>query len=154
MAETSEVRGCIIPLDLYYSVDDHTWAKPNDDGTVTIGMTDVAQNMAGPLLHARVKKVGAVRAKGRPVATVESGKWVGPVKTPVSGEIVAVNDAIAQDAKLINQSPYDSGWIVKMKPSNLDAELQEMKTGDEALEAYRKKMEDDDIKGCEHVEAA
>lgn len=154
MAEVGQARGCFIPLDLYYSVDDHTWAKVNDDGTVTVGMTDVAQNMAGPLLHARVKKVGAVRGKGKPVATVESGKWVGPVKTPISGEIVEVNEAIGQDAKIINQSPYDKGWIVKLKPTNLDAELAEMKTGEEALKAYQEKMENEDIKGCEHVEAA
>ncbi len=58
MAETQEIRGCVIRLDLYYDVDDHTWVRLNDDGTVTMGMTDVAQNMAGPLLHAKTKAVG------------------------------------------------------------------------------------------------
>ncbi|MFQ5632242.1 MAG: glycine cleavage system protein GcvH [bacterium] len=152
MAENPDVRGCIVPLDLYYNVGDHTWMQVNDDGTVTVGMTDVAQNLAGPLLHAKTKKVGTVRKKGKPIATVESGKWVGPVKSPVSGEIVEVNEDVVNDAKLINLSPYKRGWIVKMRPDNLDEELQEMTTGDNALEAYRKKIEEDNIKGCEHLE--
>lgn len=152
MAEYPDVRGCIIPLDLYYSVNDHTWVRVNDDGTVTVGMTDVAQNLAGPLLHAKAKKVGAVRARGKPLATVESGKWVGPVKSPLSGEIVEVNEDVVQDAKLINMSPYKRGWIVRLKPTNFDDEIKDMLTGDAALEAYRKKIEADDIKGCTHLE--
>ncbi len=152
MAETQEIRGCVIRLDLYYDVDDHTWVRLNDDGTVTMGMTDVAQNMAGPLLHAKTKAVGSTRKKGKPVATVESAKWVGPVKTPISGEIVEVNQTIEQDAKVINRSPYKEGWIVKMKPTNLDEELKDLKTGEEAVKAYKEKIEAEDIKACEHVE--
>lgn len=152
MATNPDLRGCIIPLDLHYSVTDHTWVRMNDDGTATVGMTDVAQNMAGPLLHAKAKKVGTVRAKGKPLATVESGKWVGPVKSPLSGEIVEINEAVVEDAKTINLSPYKRGWIVKLKPSNLDAEMADMLTGAAALAAYKKKIEDDNIKGCQHLE--
>jgi len=152
MPESEEIRGCLIRKDLYYAVDDHTWVQVNDDGTVTVGMTDVAQNMAGPILHVKTKSVGTVRPKGRPVATVESGKWVGPVKTPISGEIVEVNEQLAQDPKLVNRSPYRNGWIVRIRPTNLDAELVEMITGDQAVQAYREKIEKEDIKACEHVE--
>lgn len=152
MAENPEVRGCVLPLDLHYSVTDHTWVRVHEDGTVTVGMTDVAQNLAGPLLHARPKKVGAVRKKGKPLATVESSKWVGPVKSPLSGEILAVNDALAQDATLINRSPYKAGWIVKLRPSNFDRELGEMLTGQAAVDAYRARIEAEDIKACDHVE--
>ncbi|RMH83785.1 MAG: glycine cleavage system protein GcvH [Calditrichaeota bacterium] len=152
MADREEIRGCVILKHLYYAVDDHTWAQPNDDGTVTVGMTDVAQNLAGPILHARVKKVGTTRAKGKPIGTVESSKWVGPVKTPISGEIVEVNEALASDPQLLNRSPYKKGWIVKLKPSNLDEELKELHTGDDAVQAYREKIEKEDIKACEHLE--
>lgn len=152
MSDREEIRGCVILKDLYYAVDDHTWARVNDDGTVTIGMTDVAQNMAGPLLHAKTKKVGTVRGKGKPLATVESSKWVGPVKSPLSGEIIEVNDEVLQDAQIINRSPYKKGWLVKLKPSNLEAELKEMLSGDQAITAYREKIEKEDIKACEHVE--
>lgn len=154
MAETAEIRGCVIRKDLYYRVNDHTWMKVTEDGTVLVGMTDVAQNMAGPLLHARAKSVGTKRPKGRPIATVESSKWVGPVKSPVSGEIVEVNEKVAQNAHLINQSPYDDGWLVRMKPSDLETELEEMLTGDAAVEAYREKIESEDLKACEQVKGA
>ena len=152
MADNPEVRGCVLILDLHYNVTDHTWASVGADGVVTVGMTDVAQNLAGPLLHARPKKVGVVRKKGRPVATVESSKWVGPVKSPVSGEIVEVNEELSKDATIINRSPYKSGWIVKIMPSDLDQELGELLTGTDAVEAYREKIESEDIKACEHVE--
>jgi glycine cleavage system H protein len=152
MPDNPEVRGCVLPLHLHYNVADHTWVAVHDDGTASVGMTDVAQNLAGPLLHASPKKVGTVRQKGRPVATVESSKWVGPVKAPISGEIVAVNDVLATDAAVINRSPYKAGWIVRMRPSDLAADLAELLTGDAAVEAYRRRIEEQDIKACTHVE--
>ncbi|MBI2821603.1 MAG: glycine cleavage system protein GcvH [Acidobacteria bacterium] len=152
MSETQEIRGCVIRKDLYYRVEDHTWLRLNDNGTVSVGMTDVAQNMAGPLLHAKAKGVGTQRARGKPIATVESAKWVGPVKSPVSGEIVEVNQEVAQDAQTVNRSPYLQGWIVRMKPANLESELAEMVSGDAAVEAYRQKIERENLKTCIHVE--
>jgi glycine cleavage system H protein len=104
------------------------------------------------LLHAKAKGVGTKREKGKPIATVESGKWVGPVKSPVSGEVIEVNPNVGQNAKLINQSPYNAGWIVKMQPSNLQADLAAMSTGDAAVEAYRQKIEKENLKACAHVE--
>ena len=106
MGDHPEVRGCVLPLRLHYSVADHTWVELHDDGTVTVGMTDVAQNLAGPLLHAKPKKVGAARKKGKPVATVESSKWVGPVKSPLSGEVIALNEALAGDAVVQPQGQH------------------------------------------------
>lgn len=152
MSDREEIRGCVILKELYYSVWDHTWIRINDDDTVTVGMTDVAQNMAGPILHARVKKVGTQRKKGKPLGTVESSKWVGPVKSPVTGEIVEVNAALENDPQLINRSPYKQGWIAKLKPADLTNELKEMLSGDAAVAAYREKIEKEDIKGCTHVE--
>ena len=152
MSENPEVRGCVLPLSLHYSVGDHTWIRLEDDGTALIGMTDVAQNLAGPLLHAKPKKVGVVRKKGKPVATVESSKWVGPVKSPLSGEVVAVNETLASDAQVINRSPYKDGWIVKLRPTQLDEELATLLTGQPAVDAYRERIETEDLKACEHVE--
>ena len=147
-----EVRSCVLPLHLHYSVTDHTWVDLQQDGTVRVGMTDVAQNLAGPLLHAKPKKPGTVREQGKPLATVESSKWVGPVKSPISGEIVAVNEALAQDATLVNRSPYKAGWIVAMRPSKLNEELPGLLTGQAAVDAYRARIEAEDLKACAHVE--
>lgn len=146
-----KINECVLMTNLYYSVEENTWVRLNDDGTATVGMTDIAQSLAGPILHARAKKVGFQREKGKPIATVESGKWVGPVKSPLTGEIVAVNENLESDAQLVNRSPYNNGWILKLKPGNLDAELATLLTGDAAVEAYRAKITRDGIT-CTHIE--
>ena len=152
MSENGEVNNCLFPKNLYYRVEDNTWLQKNDDGTVTIGMTDMAQTLAGSILHATPKKVGQKRPKGKPIAVVESSKWVGPVKSPVSGEIVESNDSVKETPALINKSPYKQGWIVKIKPDNLDGDLAELLTGDPAVEAYRKKVEESNLEACVHCE--
>ena len=149
-----KINGCVVLKDYHYAVADNTWVNVNADNTVTVGMTDIAQNLAGPILHAKAKGVGTQRKKGKPIATVESGKWVGPVKCPVAGEIVEVNEGLASDAQLINRSPYNLGWVVKIKPDNLEADLAELVTGDAAVEAYRAKIEKDGIKACTHIEGS
>lgn len=149
-----KINGCVIVKDLYYAVEDNTWIRVNDDGTVTIGMTDIAQSMAGPILHAKTKSVGTARKKGRPIATVESGKWVGPVKSPVTGEIVEVNEGLVSDAQLMNRSPYKDGWVVKMKAGNLDEDILDLVTGDDAVTAYKDKIEKDGIEECKHIEGS
>ena len=149
-----KVNGCVILKDLHYNVDNNTWIRVIDDSTVAIGMTDVAQNMAGPLLHAKTKKIGTARKLGKPIATVESGKYVGPVKSPVAGEITKINENLAGDAGLINRSPYNSGWIVEMKANDLQGDLAALVTGDAAVYAYKEKIERDNIQACEHIEGA
>ena len=146
-----KINECVVFTNLHYSVQDNTWVRVNDDGTITIGMTDVAQSLAGPILHARPKRAGVARKKGRPIATVESGKWVGPVKSPMTGEIVEVNENLGGDAQLVNRSPYNDGWIIKMKPDNLEEDLKELLTGDDAVEAYRQKIDGDGVT-CTHIE--
>lgn len=152
MSET--VNNCVIPTDRHLDVEEHVWASVEDD-VVTVGMTDPAQSLAKKFLHAHVKSEGKEVDKGDSVATVESSKYVGPVKTPVGGEIVEVNDKVASDAKTINLSPYDEGWIVKIDPSNLDADLEDTVMGEEAVEAYREAIEaDDNLDECEHIEGS
>jgi glycine cleavage system H protein len=152
MADYGDIKNCFFPLDLYYRVEENTWLRVNDDGTITVGMTDVAQSLAGSILHATPQKVGRTRKKGKPIAIVESSKWVGPVKSPVTGEIIESNDAVKKDPGLINKSPYKAGWIVKMKPENLNAELADMVTGQAAVDAYKNKIETENIDACVHCE--
>ena len=148
-----KVKGCVILKDLHYNINNNTWVRVIDDSTVVIGMTDIAQSLAGALLHAKTKSPGTARRLGKPIATVESGKYVGPVKSPVAGEITKVNEALAGDAGLINRSPYNDGWIVEMKADNLSADLGDMVTGDAAVAAYTEKIEQDGVE-CAGVEGA
>lgn len=142
------VRGCEIPEDLKYNVENNVWVREESDGTVTVGLTSYAGSLAGQIVSYTPKKVGKDVKKDKSCATVESGKWVGPAKTPVSGEVVATNDKVSADPSLINNDPYGEGWLVKIKPADLAGESADLKTGDDALAAFEDKMQADGFNGC------
>lgn len=152
MGDSVKIGKCVIQTDLHYLVEDHSWVRFNDDGTLTVGITDVAENMAGPILHVYPRKKG-MRQKGQSLATIESGKWVGPLKSPVSGEILEANAMLDKDPGVVNRSPYGDGWIVRMKPSKLDDEKKFFLTGDAAVEAYKKRIAEQNMKACDEVAA-
>lgn len=139
------VRGCNIPEDRYYWVEKHVWARLEEDGTVTIGITDVAQNMAKGIVNATPKDAGRTVQKGKSAGTLESGKWVGPVTSPVTGEIAAVNETMKGRPSLINSDPYGEGWFVRVKPTDWAGESTSLVTGDAAVAAYQKFMEEQNI---------
>ena len=142
------VRGCNIPDDLKYSVENNVWARVESDGTVTVGMTSYAASLAGQIVSFTPKKAGKDVKKDKSCATVESGKLVGPAKSPVSGEVAAVNDAVAAKPGLINQDPYGEGWLVRIKPEDLGADVANLVTGAAALAAFEAKMAADGFGGC------
>jgi glycine cleavage system H protein len=124
------------------------WARREADGTVTVGMTAYACALAGEIVAYTPKKVGRSVDLNKSLATVESGKWVGPVKAPVSGEVVAVNDALSGNAKGINADPYGNGWLVRVKPTAWDAESGALVTGGAVATAFEAKMTADGFAGC------
>jgi glycine cleavage system H protein len=129
------VNGCNLPEDLYYLVDGHVWCRPDGDLAV-VGITDVAQHLARTIIAVTPKRVGRVVDKGQSLATVESGKWVGPVPSPVSGEIVEINEAVVRDPATINRDCYEAGWIAKVRAQGWATEAAELATGSEGVEAY------------------
>jgi glycine cleavage system H protein len=133
-------------------VDFNVWIQKNEDGTLDLGMTDIAQSMAGNIIHCRPKKVGKSVKAGKSVATVESGKWVGPVKTPFAGEIVAANREVENDATILNRSPYKQGWIVRIQPSNFDENSGDLVSGDDAISGFDSYMAEKEIGDCKHCE--
>ncbi len=140
----SSVNGCNIPDTLYYVVEKHVWAKPDGD-LVLVGLTDVAQNMAKTVISVSLKGEGKPIKRGKSVATVESGKWVGPVPSPVEGEIVSINAELATNPGLINADPYGSGWIAKVKPVDWEADKAFLVTGDEGVEKYQEFLDSEGI---------
>ncbi len=142
------INGCNIPEDLLYDIDPEanafTWVKDNGDGTYTVGLTSVASAMAGKLVAYTPKKVGKTINKRRSVATIESGKWVGPVPAPFTGEIVEINEELKSNPSLVNEDPYGAGWIAKMKPSD-PSEIDQLMKGPEAVEALKKVIEEKGI---------
>ncbi|RMF29311.1 MAG: glycine cleavage system protein H [Chloroflexi bacterium] len=141
----AEINNCHIPEDLYYWPEKHVWARPEEDGTVTIGITDVAQHLAKGIINVTPKKVGRKLKRGRSAGTLESGKWVGPVTTPVTGEIVAVNETLKANPGLVNEDPYGAGWFARIKPADWETESQDLVTGAEGIEAYRRFLESEGI---------
>jgi glycine cleavage system H protein len=143
----STVRSCNIPEDLYYLVEKHVWARQVGD-LVEIGLTDVAQNLAKGIISVTPKKIGRNLRAQQSVATVESGKWVGPVPTPVAGEIAEVNAAVVAQPGLINTDPYGAGWVARVKASDWAAESAGLATGADGIAAYEAFLEAEGI-SCE-----
>lgn len=142
------VRGCNLPDDLFYNVDNNVWARREGDGTITVGMTAYACSLAGEIVSYTPKKIGKEIEQNKSVCTVESGKWVGPVKAPVTGEVIATNEAVSGKPGTINADPYGNGWLVKMKPTNWDGDSGSLVTGANVASAFETKMNADGFGGC------
>jgi glycine cleavage system H protein len=125
-----------LPGDLKYT-NEHEWLRQEEDGTVTIGITDHAQSALGDLVYVELPEIGIEVEAGDEMAVVESVKAASDVYAPISGEVVAVNEDLADDPEKINADAYGDGWIVRMKPSG-DSEAM---TPDE-YQAFLDELED------------
>ncbi len=140
-----DCNGCEFRPELYYDDQYQIWVRREEDGTLTVGMTDLSQTIAGKILHVRVRKPGTLRPAGKPVATIESGKWAGPVPNVFDCEIVEANHQVLEDPNLLNIEPYEA-WIARVKPAQgLDAALAAMVTGDAAEAGYCERARKEDI---------
>lgn len=142
------VRGCNLPDDLLYDVENHTWFKELDDGNVRLGMTTIATALAGRLVAVTPKKVGRSVDAGKSCATVESGKWVGPAKSAAGGNIVAVNEKLVEEPSLANDDPYGAGWLIVLKPDDWASVKPSLTPGTQVAPKYEAKMAADGFAGC------
>lgn len=111
-----QIAGFEFPDDLYYDKQ-HNWARV--EGNIVVqGMTDFGQRIAKEIVYVEIPPVGKAVTQGQTFMSMESGKWVGRVPALVSGKIVAVNEELEFEPSLINQSPFDQGWLVKIEMSN------------------------------------
>jgi len=106
-----------LPGDLLYT-NDHEWLRREDDGSVSIGITDHAQSALGDLVYVELPEVGLDIEEAGEMAVVESVKAASDVYAPIGGSIVAVNEALADEPEKINSDPYGDGWIVRVQPSD------------------------------------
>lgn len=133
---------CDIPEELTYDVERDVWIRFEGEFAV-LGMTDVAQTRCGKIAAISFRDVGKKVAQGKALATVESAKWVGPFPAPFSCEIVETNeDSFVRDILITNKEPYTTGWFVKVKPLNLEAERSHLVTGEEAAEKYKARIQE------------
>ncbi|ENU5815464.1 glycine cleavage system protein GcvH [Vibrio fluvialis] len=112
--------------------DSHEWVRDNGDGTVTIGISEHAQEMLGDVVFVELPEVDNECDAGESFSLVESVKAASDIYAPVSGVIVEVNEDLQDSPELINEQPYEGGWIVKVKMSDA-AELDDLKDAEEYL---------------------
>jgi glycine cleavage system H protein len=122
-----------IPTELKYTKS-HEWVRANEDGTITVGITDHAQTQLGDMVFVEMPEVGRTVTAGEECAVVESVKAASDVFSPVDGEVLKVNEALTETPELINQDPYGEGWLFRLQSSDsLDGLLDA--SAYEALEA-------------------
>lgn len=111
--------------DHYFYTEAHTWVHVDDDDIATVGITDFAQSELGDVVFVELPELEAEVTAGDEISVVESVKTASDIPAPVSGDIVAVNTLLAETPELINSSPYDKGWIFKIRINN-SSELEDL----------------------------
>ncbi len=104
----------MFPADLKYTKD-HEWLKPAADGTALVGITSYAQDALGDVVFVDLPEVGATFGQGEEFGTVESVKTVSELNLPAAGEVLEVNDTLADHPEAVNEDPFGRGWMVKIK---------------------------------------
>ena len=126
-----------VPTDLRYT-SSHEWVRLEDDGTVTVGITDHAQDALGDLVFVELPEIGSELAQGDACCVVESVKAASDIYMPISGEIVDTNQSLVDEPEIINNSSYDDGWIFKIKPTDED-DIEELMDAS----SYESELEDE-----------
>lgn len=111
------VRGLPFPDDLHYLVEHQVWARPEVDGTATVGITALGIRQAGEIYMCRPRQPGSVVERGRSIAVVELAKSIVSVKSPVSGEVVAVNPLLEDRPEWVHEDCYGQGWLARVRPA-------------------------------------
>jgi glycine cleavage system H protein len=106
-----------IPSDLDYT-EEHEYVRKGKDGSVEIGITDYAQGELGDVVYVELPKVGSKFNKHDVFGTIEAVKAVSELFSPISGEVVAINDRLDKEPALVNSDPYGAGWMIRIKPSS------------------------------------
>ena len=111
-------------------LDSHEWARLEIDGNVTVGISEYAQDLLGDIVFVELPEIGSAINQGDEVAVVESVKAASEVYSPVGGKILEVNNKLEDSPEIVNSSPYEEGWFIKIKPSD-NTELQSLLSPEE-----------------------
>lgn len=120
------------PSELKYA-SSHEWARLEEDGTVTVGITDHAQDALGDVVYVETPEVGDTLDAGDEAGVVESVKAASDIYSPISGEVLEINEALEEEPQLVNSDPYNDGWFFKLKPTDA-ADLDNLMSAEEYTE--------------------
>ncbi len=118
----AQFEGVYLPDDLYYQPEDHIWVRV-EGPLARVGLDALAQRSAGAVSAVRLKPAGRPAAVGRPFGTMEAGKYVGPLKAPIAGQVIEVNEQVMYRPSLLNTDPYGDGWLVLVEPEDAPRDL-------------------------------
>lgn len=121
-----KINHCLFPEGLLYDTENFVWVEVGKGRTVTLGITTILAYIAGRISTLKLKPVNTEVRKGKSVGTLESIRYFGVVRTPVSGRIVEVNHSIFDRPKLVNDFPYKQGWLARIEASNIDTDLNDL----------------------------
>ncbi len=124
-----EFEGFTLPDDLYYH-EEHSWARLENDGTVTVGMNDFFQKEAGEIVFVDMPEEDDEVEQGEVCGKLQSRKWIGKLCAPLSGAVIELNEELDDDFTRINSDPYGAGWIFKMTASRPEEELANLYHGE------------------------
>jgi glycine cleavage system H protein len=125
--------GLEFPDALHYAVEPQTWARPEADGSVTVGITALGIRASGEIYMCRPKGVGQAVEAGRSIAVVELAKSIVSVKSPLAGTVLAVNEGLAQQPELVHRDPYGQGWLARLQPTRWADDAALLVHGEEAV---------------------
>ena len=117
-----EISKCLFPDDILYDLEANVWVRRESDKITTLGITCIYSSVAGRIETVKFKPIGTFLERGKSVATIESTKFFGAVRTPVSGELVEINQELLSKPSLANKYPYSNGWFARIQPSGRDEE--------------------------------
>ncbi len=132
--------------DRFYN-SNHLWMEKDESGHVTVGMDELGLDSLGDLAYLTLPGVGTPVEMGKAMGSMEAAKMTGELYAPVSGIVIEKNDAVLQNPLLVNEEPYDKGWLVKIKPTNWEEESVSMVTGDKLAPWIEAEIERFETKG-------
>ena len=125
---------CEFPDDALYDADGLVWVRRETSGDVVLGITSIQAAVAGRLTQVTSRTLGVEYGPGRSLGTLESGRYFGPIRTPVRATLVAVNEAVLAAPKLLSEKPYAEGWFARLRPTSWDEDRGAVKPAEEVKE--------------------
>lgn len=138
-----EIDSCEFPEDLHYDLESLTWLRVISPSQVRLGATSLLVGLAGKLIKVKPRPGVKSVERGRSLGTLQSAKYFGPLRTPVSGRVTEFNDEVIRDPKLMNDSPYEDGWFAQLRLASLKGELAALRNVPDAtgeIRELRKKL--------------
>jgi glycine cleavage system H protein len=136
------INNCNFPDNLLYDPDNFVWLDISDRGSIKIGITPILSFISGKIKKINLKKEDYFIEKGKSLGSIESLKYFGVVRAPISGKIKEINFSIISKPKQVNDSPYDLGWLLKIVPSNLEKDLKYLKSINECHVQFKTLIEE------------